>query len=115
MREKQLAHACPHGRAPHRLSCGSCDSYIKPVGPCERPVPMPAHWQVSRTDGKMFEKMHRTIKMYRQDVAILDLSSRVVAAARKLLVAYRVRLCQQGFGPYGGGSTPSSGCDASPP
>jgi len=72
-------------------------------------------WQVSRTDGKMFEKMHRTIKMTRQDVAILDLSSRVVAAARKLLVAYRVRLCQQGFGPYGGGSTPSSGCDTSPP
>jgi hypothetical protein len=55
-----------------------------------------------------------TNRRYRQDVAILYLSSRVVAAARKLLVAYRVRLCQQGFGPYGGGSTPSSGCDPLP-
>ena len=41
---------------------------------------------VSRTEGKQFEKMHRTIKQFRPDVAILYLSSRVVGAARKLLV-----------------------------
>ncbi|KAK3267951.1 hypothetical protein CYMTET_23520, partial [Cymbomonas tetramitiformis] len=64
---------------------------------------------ISRTDGHQFEKLYRTIKAYRPDVNILYLSSRVVSAARRLLVAYRVKLCKAGFGPYSGGSTPSSG------
>lgn len=37
------------------------------------------------------------------------LSSRVVSAARRLLVDYRVGLCRAGYGPFTGGSTPSSG------
>jgi hypothetical protein len=41
---------------------------------------------VSRTDGKAFEKMHKTIKAVRPDVAILYLNSRV-SAARKLMVS----------------------------
>ena len=64
---------------------------------------------VTRSTGRGFDKMHRTIYKYRPDVAILYLSSRVVTAARRLLVSYRVRLCQKGYGPYPGGSTPSSG------
>lgn len=64
---------------------------------------------VTRSTGRGFDKMHRTIFKYRPDVAILYLSSRVVSAARRLLVSYRVRLCKEGYGPYPGGSTPSSG------
>ena len=45
----------------------------------------------------------------RPDVKVIQLSSRIVSAARRLLVSYRVKLCQRGYGPYTGGSTPSSG------
>ena len=64
---------------------------------------------VSRTKGHTFDKMVDTMKKRRPDVRVLQLSSRVVSAARRLLVGYRVKLCQNGFGPYSGGSTPSSG------
>jgi len=40
---------------------------------------------------------------------VLYLSSRVVGAAHRLLARYRERLTAQGFGPYEGGDTPSSG------
>ena len=33
----------------------------------------------------------------RPDVRVLQLSSRVVSAARRLLVRYRVKLCQSGY------------------
>lgn len=64
---------------------------------------------VSRTTGHSFDKIVDTIKKKRPDVRVLQLSSRIVSAARRLLVRYRVKLCQNGYGPYSGGSTPSSG------
>ncbi|UPQ99836.1 sialyltransferase [Chloropicon primus] len=64
---------------------------------------------VSRTTGHAFDKIVKTMKQKRPDVKVLQLSSRVVSAARRLLVRYRVKLCKDGYGPYSGGSTPSSG------
>jgi hypothetical protein len=47
--------------------------------------------------------------IHRPDVKLLVLSPKVVKLARKLLLDYRTRLCRAGYGPFAGGSTPSSG------
>eukprot|EP00899_Mesostigma_viride_P011384 jgi/Mesvir1/20246/Mv13480-RA.1 len=64
---------------------------------------------ITRSTGRAFDKMHRKVTRMRPDVKILYLSSRVISAARRLLVSYRVRLCEAGYGPFLGGNTPSSG------
>lgn len=45
----------------------------------------------------------------RKDITVLMLSSRVVSMVHLLEAHYRNRLCRQGYGPYPGGQTPSSG------
>lgn len=64
---------------------------------------------VTRASSHMFRKLTEALPAWHPDAAVLMLSSRVVGAVRRLLVDYRTRLCQAGYGPYGGGSTPSSG------
>ncbi len=63
----------------------------------------------SRSHPKNFDRMVEYLGMTRSDVTVLYLSSRVVSSARRTLVGYRVRLDEAKFGPYYGGSTPSSG------
>ncbi|KAK3236399.1 hypothetical protein CYMTET_53459, partial [Cymbomonas tetramitiformis] len=43
------------------------------------------------------------------DVRALLLTPRTVSVVNKLLVAYKARLCQAGYGPYSGGEAPSTG------
>lgn len=64
---------------------------------------------VSRSTGHAFDKLVAQMHKFRPDVKVLQISSRLVTAARRLLVAYRVKLCNLGYGPYSGGTTPSSG------
>eukprot|EP00873_Tetraselmis_striata_P005607 jgi/Tetstr1/425871/TSEL_016246.t1 len=65
---------------------------------------------LTRVTGAQFDEMAQTLlRLGRRDVRMLLLSSRVVSAARRLLAGYRDRLCKAGYGPYQGGSTPSSG------
>ena len=64
---------------------------------------------VTRAKPKRFDEMVQYMRLARPDVNVLYLSSRVVTQARRLLVSYRTRLASKGFGPYFGGSTPSSG------
>ena len=64
---------------------------------------------VTRAKPRAFSDMAELMKVTRPDVKSLYLSSRVVSQARRVLVGYRVRLDREGFGPYYGGSTPSSG------
>jgi hypothetical protein len=45
----------------------------------------------------------------RPDITLLMLNSRVVAIIRQVLLDYRARLCNAGYGPFTGGNTPSSG------
>jgi hypothetical protein len=45
----------------------------------------------------------------RKDITVLMLSSRVISMVHLLEAHYRTRLCRQGYGPYPGGQTPSSG------
>jgi len=65
---------------------------------------------LTRVTGAQFDEMAQTIlRLKRADVRVLLVSSRVVSAARRLLAGYRDRLCKAGYGPFQGGSTPSSG------
>ena len=64
---------------------------------------------VTRAKPKRFDEMAQYLRLARPDVNVLYLSSRVVTQARRLIVAWRTRLAERGFGPYYGGSTPSSG------
>eukprot|EP00873_Tetraselmis_striata_P043997 jgi/Tetstr1/464261/TSEL_009065.t1 len=73
--------------------------------PMERSVSL----VITRSTGKEFDRLTRYLKNYRVDVSVLYLSSRVVSMVRALLLAYRVRLCASGRGPYDGGAVPSSG------
>mmetsp|Transcript_17342 Transcript_17342/g.33383 ORF Transcript_17342/g.33383 Transcript_17342/m.33383 type:complete len:404 (+) Transcript_17342:152-1363(+) len=45
----------------------------------------------------------------KRDISLLLLSSRVVSVVRQLLIQYRERMCQAGYGPYQGGTAPTSG------
>eukprot|EP00873_Tetraselmis_striata_P026167 jgi/Tetstr1/446431/TSEL_033973.t1 len=64
---------------------------------------------VSRAKPRHFDDMVQYLRVIREDVRVLYLSSRVVSEARRLLVSYRVRLDEAHLGPYYGGSTPSTG------
>ena len=64
---------------------------------------------VTRARPKAYDQMAQYLKTARSDVTALYLSSRVVGKARQLLLEYRQRLEERGFGPFYGGSTPSSG------
>ena len=64
---------------------------------------------VSRARPKSYDTIAQTLKKARPDVRLLYLSSRVVSAARQLLVAYRLRLEEAGYENIPGGNTPSSG------
>lgn len=64
---------------------------------------------VTRARPKAYDAMAQYLKMARSDVTALYLSSRVVGRARQLLLDYRRKLEDRGFGPFYGGSTPSSG------
>ena len=64
---------------------------------------------LSRVTGAQFDDLGMSIHRQRRDVRLLLLSSHLISAARRLLAGYRDRLCKSGYGPYPGGSTPSSG------
>mmetsp|Transcript_22042 Transcript_22042/g.61174 ORF Transcript_22042/g.61174 Transcript_22042/m.61174 type:complete len:654 (+) Transcript_22042:72-2033(+) len=64
---------------------------------------------LSRTDGHLFDKLAASMQASRPDVRVLMLTSRVVTMARRALLAYRIRLCKSGRGPYKGGAVPTSG------
>ncbi|KAK3272032.1 hypothetical protein CYMTET_19646 [Cymbomonas tetramitiformis] len=65
---------------------------------------------VSRAESsRPSEYLYKSLLRQRADVHLLYLSSRLVTTVRHMLVDYRKRLCSQGYGPYAGGSTPSSG------
>jgi len=64
---------------------------------------------LSRVSGAQFDDMAMAVRHQRKDVKVLLVSSRGISAARRLLAGYRDRLCRAGYGPYLGGSTPSSG------
>ena len=64
---------------------------------------------VTRASPRSYDSIAQTLKKTRPDVKLLYLSSRVIGAARKLLVAYRRKLESEGFTSIPGGNTPSSG------
>eukprot|EP00873_Tetraselmis_striata_P002128 jgi/Tetstr1/422392/TSEL_013231.t1 len=64
---------------------------------------------ISRASGHIFDKLAGFLSDERPDVRVLMLSGRTVGLARRLLLDYRIRLCQAGSGPYPGGAVPSSG------
>ena len=67
----------------------------------------------SRVSLKEFAKLSHTMnvdRFYRSRAGgTMLITSHVIAAARRLLVGYRVRLCASGRGPFNGGAVPSSG------
>eukprot|EP00899_Mesostigma_viride_P023403 jgi/Mesvir1/4247/Mv22215-RA.1 len=67
---------------------------------------------VTRAKARAYDNLAQYLKMARSDVRVLYLSSRVISAARRLMVAYRLRLDAVSRGIYFGGSTPSSGYSA---
>eukprot|EP00898_Chlorokybus_atmophyticus_P000592 jgi/Chlat1/1533/Chrsp122S01809 len=64
---------------------------------------------VTRSTARAYDRLACYLAEARPDVRALFLSSRVIGAARRLLVAYRTKLDDVKRGPYFGGSTPSSG------
>ena len=66
---------------------------------------------VTRASPRAYDTIAETLKKFRPDVKLLYLSSRVISAARQLLVQYRAKLEEEGsgFGKMVGGNTPSSG------
>uniref|UniRef100_A0A061RJU4 Cmp-n-acetylneuraminate-beta-galactosamide-alpha--sialyltransferase 1 n=1 Tax=Tetraselmis sp. GSL018 TaxID=582737 RepID=A0A061RJU4_9CHLO len=68
---------------------------------------------VSRCSVQEYSKLLLFWAQRRPDVMVLMLNSRLVSIMRALLKLYRVRLCQEGWGPFEGGGDPSSGLVAS--
>lgn len=65
---------------------------------------------LSRITPKQFDKFVTGLASRgRKDVGVLWLSSRVITVVHLLEAQYRQRLCNAGYGPYGGGTTPTSG------
>ncbi|QDZ20626.1 sialyltransferase [Chloropicon primus] len=63
---------------------------------------------VSRTRGFVFDNIVKFLGEKRPDVKVVRLNSRMVSASRRLLVAYRVKMCKDGY-KYEGGISPTSG------
>lgn len=64
---------------------------------------------LSRVAVPIFNELYEFWRKRRPDITLLMLNSRVVAVIRQVLLDYRARLCQAGYGPFAGGNTPSSG------
>jgi len=82
---------------------------MKPLSPSELPLEKGVTLIITRFTNEESEKIIRFWDKRRKDVQILLLNSRVVSVVRQLLQLYRVRLCKAGYGPYEGGTVPSSG------
>ena len=64
---------------------------------------------LSRVAVPIFNELYEFWRKRRPDITLLMLNSRVVAVIRQVLLEYRARLCNAGYGPFVGGNTPSYG------
>ena len=64
---------------------------------------------ITRASLKEFGLLANQLKKYRPDVLPIRLSSKATTMSSKPLMAYREKLCKNGFGPYRGLNVPSSG------
>jgi len=82
---------------------------LKPIPPTELPLEHGSTMILTRYTPEEAEQIVKFWERKRPDVTVMLLNSRLVSVVRQLLQGYRVRLCKAGYGPFEGGTVPSSG------